>query len=242
MGQIQAVFYSNCSGAPHLLCHRPAHVRTAHFAGLFLASAALLSSYIPRLLFNSGIKLSSYILYIFLTGYSRGCLEKSGEGALEPVSIISSEWIVSFLMKTMVCVLCKYSLWQFVNAVMSVLSADYAEGRMNMLLDSSATSGQANVRTERPLSPYAGAEGAKKAERNRPESGQTSQASPDVVSRISAVALETSRALTQAGQAADQSGAEESVRESERREPPPREPQGETTQAQRRSGGVNILV
>jgi len=111
-----------------------------------------------------------------------------------------------------------------------------------MLFDPSATSGQANVRAERPVFPYAGAEGAKKAENNRSESGQTSQASPDVVTRISAAALEASRALTQAGQAADKSGAEESVRASERREPPPREPQGEKTQAQRRSGGVNLVV
>ena len=111
-----------------------------------------------------------------------------------------------------------------------------------MLLDPSATSVQANVRTERPVSPYAGAEGEKKAENNRSESGQTSQASPDVVSNISAAALEASRALTQAGQAADQNGPEESVRESERREPPPRQQQEQRARTEERSRGVNVVV
>jgi len=110
-----------------------------------------------------------------------------------------------------------------------------------MPLDPSATSVQTNVRTERPVSPYAQAERAKKAESNRSESGQTSQASPDVITKISAAALEASRALTQAGQAADENGPEESVRESERREPPPRE-QEQRTQTERRSSGVNVVV
>jgi hypothetical protein len=113
-----------------------------------------------------------------------------------------------------------------------------------MLLDPSATSVQANVRTERPVSPYAQAEGAKKAENNRSESGQTSQASPDVVSKISAAALEASRAVTQAGQAADQNAAEESVRAAERREPPPRQEQEQeqNTRMEQRSRGVNVVV
>lgn len=111
-----------------------------------------------------------------------------------------------------------------------------------MLLDPSATSVQTNVRTERPVSPYAQAEGAKKAENNRSESGQTSQASPDVVSKISAAALEASRALTQAGQAADQNAVEESVRESERREPPPRQQQEQSARMEQRSRGVNVVV
>ncbi len=111
-----------------------------------------------------------------------------------------------------------------------------------MLLDPSATSVQTNVRSERPVSPYAGSEGEKKARSNRSESGQTSQASPDVVTKISAAALEASRALTQAGQAADQSAPEESVRESERREPPARQPQEQRTQTERRSRGVNVVV
>ncbi|HCC53669.1 MAG TPA: hypothetical protein DEQ20_01885 [Desulfobulbaceae bacterium] len=89
-----------------------------------------------------------------------------------------------------------------------------------MPLDPSATSVQTNVRSERPLSPYAGAEGEKKAKNNRSESGQTSQASPDVVTNISAAALEASRALAQAGQTADQNAPDELVRESERRETP----------------------
>ena len=111
-----------------------------------------------------------------------------------------------------------------------------------MLLDPIATSGQVNVRAERPASSYIGSEETKKAESNRSESGQTSQASPDVVSKISVAALEASRALTQARQVADKSAAEESVRASERREPPPGKPQGEMPQAQRRSGGVNLMV
>ncbi|MBA3004106.1 MAG: hypothetical protein FP813_09690 [Desulfurivibrio sp.] len=111
-----------------------------------------------------------------------------------------------------------------------------------MPLDPSSTSVQTNVRTERPVSPYAGSEGEKRAKSNRSESGQTSQASPDVVTRISAAALEASRALTQAGQTADQNAPEESVRESERREPPPRQPQEQRTQAQQRSRGVNVVV
>jgi hypothetical protein len=111
-----------------------------------------------------------------------------------------------------------------------------------MPLDPSATSVQTNVRSERPVSPYAGSEGEKRAKSNRSESGQTSQASPDVVTRISAAALEASRALTQAGQAADQSGAEDSVRESERREPPPRESQEQSMRREQRSRGVNVVV
>jgi len=100
-----------------------------------------------------------------------------------------------------------------------------------MPLDPSATSVQTNVRSERPVSPYAGS-----------ESGQTSQASPDVVTKISAAALEASRALTQAGQAADESAPEESVRESERREPSARPPQEQRIQTERRSRGVNVVV
>ena len=111
-----------------------------------------------------------------------------------------------------------------------------------MLLDPSATSVQANVRTERPVSPYAGAEGEKKAKNNRSESGQTSQASPDVVNKISAAALEASRALTQAGQAADKNAAEEAVRAAARREPPPRPQQEQRAQTEQRSRGVNVVV
>lgn len=111
-----------------------------------------------------------------------------------------------------------------------------------MLLDPSATSVQTNVKTERPVSPYAQAEGAKKTENNRSESGQTSQASPAVVTKISAAALDASRAVTQAGQAADQNAAEEAMRAAERREPPPRERQEQNTQAQQRSRGVNVVV
>ena len=111
-----------------------------------------------------------------------------------------------------------------------------------MLLDPSATSVQTNVKTERPVSPYAQAEGAKKVENNRSESGQTSQASPDVVTKISAAALQASRAVTQAGQAANQNGPEESVRESERREPPPRQQQEQNARVQQRSRGVNVVV
>jgi hypothetical protein len=33
------------SVAPHLLCHRPAYVQIAHFAGLFRAFAVLLDAY-----------------------------------------------------------------------------------------------------------------------------------------------------------------------------------------------------
>ena len=111
-----------------------------------------------------------------------------------------------------------------------------------MPIDPSATSVQTNVRTERPVSPYAGSEGEKKSKNNRSESGQTSQASPDVVARISAAALQASRALTQAGQAADQSGPEESVRESERREPPARQPQEQRARTEQRPRGINVVV
>ncbi|OGQ97845.1 MAG: hypothetical protein A2505_02720 [Deltaproteobacteria bacterium RIFOXYD12_FULL_55_16] len=111
-----------------------------------------------------------------------------------------------------------------------------------MLLDPSATSVQTNVRSERPIPPYAGTEGAKRAENNRSESGQTSQAAPDVVTRISAAALEASRALTQAGQAADKSAAEESVRASERREPLPEQAPEQLTRAGQRFRGVNLIV
>lgn len=111
-----------------------------------------------------------------------------------------------------------------------------------MPLDPSATSVQTNARTERPVSPYAGSEGEKKAKNNRSESGQTSQASPDVVTKISAAALDASRALAQAGQAANQNPPEESVRESEKRLPPSRQAQEQRTQTQQRSRGVNVVV
>lgn len=111
-----------------------------------------------------------------------------------------------------------------------------------MPLDPSATSVQTNVRSERPVSPYAGSEGEKKARSNRSESGQTSQASPDVVTKISAAALEASRALTQAGQAADQNAAEEAVRESERRGGQSRQQQEQSTRREQRSRGVNVVV
>ena len=111
-----------------------------------------------------------------------------------------------------------------------------------MPLDPSATSVQTNVRTERPASPYAGSEGEKKAKSNRSESGQTSQASPDVVTKISAAALEASRAVAQADQAADQNAAEESLREAERREPPPRQEQEQRARTEQRSRGVNVVV
>ena len=111
-----------------------------------------------------------------------------------------------------------------------------------MPLDPSATSVQTNVRTERPVSPYAGSEGEKKAKSNRSESGQTSQASPDVVTKISAAALEASRAVAQADQAADQNAAEESLREAERREPPPRQEQEQRARTEQRSRGVNVVV
>jgi len=109
-----------------------------------------------------------------------------------------------------------------------------------MLLDPSATSVQTNVRTDRPVSSYAETEGTRKAEGDRSESGRTSQSSPDVVSRISAATLEASRALTQAGQAADQNEPEESVRESERREPPRQQEQ--VARTDQRSRGVDLLV
>ncbi|MHB8149941.1 MAG: hypothetical protein ACYDIB_07240 [Desulfobulbia bacterium] len=111
-----------------------------------------------------------------------------------------------------------------------------------MPLDPSATSVQANVRTERPASPYAEAGGAKKTDSNRTESGQTSQASPDVVTKISAAALEASRAVAQADQAADQNAAEESLRARERREPPPRQPEEQNARMEQRSRGVNVVV
>ena len=110
-----------------------------------------------------------------------------------------------------------------------------------MPIDPSATSVQTNVRSERPVSPYAGPEGEKKVRNNRSESGQTSQASPDVVTKISAAALQASRALTQAGQAADQAGPEESVRASERRKTPPKQ-QEQNVRTQQRSSGVNVVV
>lgn len=111
-----------------------------------------------------------------------------------------------------------------------------------MLLDPSATSVQSNVKTERPVPPYAVPEGENKAKSNRSESGQTSAASPDVVTNISAAALDASRALTQAGQAANQNAPEESVRESERREPPAKQQQEQSAQGGQRSRGVNVVV
>ncbi|MFA6498100.1 MAG: hypothetical protein WCV64_02060 [Desulfurivibrionaceae bacterium] len=62
------------------------------------------------------------------------------------------------------------------------------------------------------------------------------------MTKISAAALEASRALTQAGQAADQNAPEEAVRAAERREPPPRPPQEQNTRTQQRSRGVNVVV
>jgi hypothetical protein len=87
-----------------------------------------------------------------------------------------------------------------------------------MLLDSAALAGQNNIRAERPEA-YARPEvGSRPGGEVRPEAGQASAASPAVVMNLSAAALESSRALTQTSQAADQDKARESVRESEQRQ------------------------
>lgn len=93
-----------------------------------------------------------------------------------------------------------------------------------MALDPTATGAQANIRTDRP-EPYSDSEQSNRARTRRQESNQTSEVSPAVVNEISAAALESSRALSQASQAADQNPPEEMVRAAERREdvPPLRE-------------------
>ncbi len=64
--------FGNYPATPHLLRHRPAHVQAAHFAGLFLASGALLNSFTVRWFsFIFGIIMDSYIfrlvvLYLIL--------------------------------------------------------------------------------------------------------------------------------------------------------------------------------
>jgi hypothetical protein len=50
----------NYPAAPHLRRQRPAHVRKAHFAGRFLAPAALLNSYGSWFIVFSSLELDSY--------------------------------------------------------------------------------------------------------------------------------------------------------------------------------------
>ncbi len=100
-----------------------------------------------------------------------------------------------------------------------------------MVLDPSTISAQPNIRTERPEPINTGVEQTNRARPERPEAGQTSEVSPDVVNNVSAAALEASRAATQAPQPADDTPTEDAVRASERRveqrppEPPPEPPE-----------------
>ncbi|MFZ5773956.1 MAG: hypothetical protein ACOY3Z_00495 [Thermodesulfobacteriota bacterium] len=109
-----------------------------------------------------------------------------------------------------------------------------------MVLDPTATSVQANVRTERPAAP-AGADDAGRLKSTRQETGQTSRTSPDVV-RISAAALEAARAVRQPAQPADQGAAEETVRESERRESPARQQQELRTRTEQQRKPIDLMA
>lgn len=111
-----------------------------------------------------------------------------------------------------------------------------------MVLDPTATSVQTNVRTDRTAS-APGADYANRERNNtRQESGQTSQNSPDVVTNISAAALEASRAVTQPTQTADQNRAEESVGEQERREPAVSQRQEQMSRTEQQRRGINLVV
>jgi len=87
-----------------------------------------------------------------------------------------------------------------------------------MLLDTTATSVQNNVRTDRPAVHSAAEQGSRSGGEVRQEAGQTSRISPDVVMHVSAATLESSRALPRSSQAADQNGTREALRELESRE------------------------
>lgn len=84
-----------------------------------------------------------------------------------------------------------------------------------MVLDPTASSVQINTRTERPTN-YTTENRSDKARTEHPEAGQTSEASPAVVSRISAAALEASRAATPPEQGADQERAADAVENADR--------------------------
>lgn len=86
-----------------------------------------------------------------------------------------------------------------------------------MVLDPSASSAQTNIRTERPTT-YATEKQTDRAKAERPETGQTSEANPAVVTNISAAALEASRAATPPEQGAEQERAADAVRNAERRQ------------------------
>ncbi|MGV1099542.1 hypothetical protein ACUUL3_09090 [Thiovibrio sp. JS02] len=111
-----------------------------------------------------------------------------------------------------------------------------------MLLDPTATSVQTNVKTDRsnaaPQADYA----SRAKNTPRQEAGQTSQTSPDVITSISAAALEASRAVTQPAQTANQNRAEETVRESERREPPARQQQEQMSRSEQQRRGIDLVA
>jgi hypothetical protein len=87
-----------------------------------------------------------------------------------------------------------------------------------MLLDTTTTSVQNNVRTDRPVVHSTAEQGSRPGGEVRQEAGQTSRISPDVVMNVSAATLESSRATSRASQAADQNGTREDLRELESRE------------------------
>lgn len=84
-----------------------------------------------------------------------------------------------------------------------------------MVLDPTASSVQTNIRTERPTT-YTTEKQTDRAKAERPETGQTSEKNPAVVTNISAAALEASRAATAAEQGAEQERAADTVRNAER--------------------------
>ena len=111
-----------------------------------------------------------------------------------------------------------------------------------MLLDPTATAVQTNVKTDRSGAALQEDYANRATNGKRQESGQTSQASPDVVTTLSAAGLEASRAVTQPEQSVNQNRSEEMVRESERREPPARQAEERASGSERQGRSINLLA
>jgi|GEM_PF-1797483 len=112
-----------------------------------------------------------------------------------------------------------------------------------MVLDPTSTTPTA-TRAERPDTMMRANEPAR-VRPERPETGQTSEATPAVVANLSAAALETARPVNEAQQAADESRAREAVQAADQRdrdrEATARENRVQD-EARRRSSRVDVMA
>ncbi len=112
-----------------------------------------------------------------------------------------------------------------------------------MLLDLNNLAVQGNTGTDRPLPANTPAAQSRSAG-ERSESGQTSAAGPAVVTKISAAALETSRAVNAPEQAADGNRPGDAVRAtgSERQQTGPQRATTEPAASPAQRPGIDVVV